>query len=71
MSEQIIVDEAKSRPVNNSPQVYLKTALGLVFVICGMWLVLAWWDAVWVFVRGCAGIILCLIGAVVLALAKE
>lgn len=48
-----------------------KVILGVVFVLLGIWEIIACWDAVWTLIKGCAGIFLILAGVVCFLLATE
>jgi cell division septal protein FtsQ len=53
------------------PKSVLKTAVGLIFIFFGLLAVFAWWQSLLTVIKGCLGIFLILIGAVVVAIAKE
>jgi cytoskeletal protein RodZ len=48
-----------------------KIILGVVFILLGLWAVIAWWKALWVVFKGCIGLFLILVGAITIAIAKE
>jgi hypothetical protein len=49
----------------------VRMALGLILVVSGLMMIFAWWRDLWVVVRGCAGVLVVLAAAVVLAMARE
>lgn len=48
-----------------------KVVLGLVFLVLGVWAIVAWWQYLLMVVRGCIGLFLLLAGVITLAIAKE
>ena len=50
---------------------FMKVILGLVFLVLGVWAIVAWWTDLLCVVRGCIGLFLVLAGIITLAIAKE
>jgi len=48
-----------------------KVVLGLVFLVLGVWAIVAWWQDLLMVVKGCIGLFLLLVGVITLAIAKE
>ena len=49
----------------------LKVILGLAFLALGIALVIRWWGALLIVIKGCIGLFLILAGIITLAIAKE
>lgn len=52
-------------------KVAVRVFLGLLFVFSGLVSVIVWWDQLWAIVKGIVGILLILLGAVILLVAKD
>lgn len=50
---------------------FLKVILGLVFLILGIWAVIALYSDLFILIRGCIGPFLILAGVITLAIAKD
>lgn len=48
-----------------------KVILGIVFLVLGIWAILAWRAQLWTVIRGCMGLFLVLAAVITLAIAKE
>ncbi|MFA5115199.1 MAG: hypothetical protein WC469_03955 [Candidatus Omnitrophota bacterium] len=70
MAEEIKQEE-KKLDVKKLFWTVFKVVLGLVFLILGVWAIVAWWQYLLMVVRGCIGLFLLLAGVITLAIAKE
>lgn len=70
MAEEIKQEEKKV-DANKLFWTIFKVVLGLVFLVLGVWAVVAWWTDLLAVVRGCIGLFLLLAGVITLAIAKE
>jgi len=49
----------------------LKVVLGLLLIVLGIFMVIGWWGALKIVIKGCLGLFLVLCGLITLAIAKE
>lgn len=70
MAEEVKQEEKKV-DLKKAFWVGFKVILGLVFLALGALAIKAWWNDLWLVVRGCIGSFLILAGIITLAIAKE
>lgn len=44
---------------------------GVVLIILGFWAIIAWWDNLVELIKGCAGIVLVLLGALIVVISRK
>ena len=67
MTEEI----KQERESKNIFSTLFKIILGLVFLILGVWAIIALWNDLLVLIKGSIGLFLLLAGIIILAIAKE
>jgi len=70
MAEELKQEESKQDGKKILSTV-LKVILGLVFLVLGVWAVIAWWQDLLLVIKGCIGLFAILAGIITLAIAKE
>lgn len=65
------VKQESGQDAKNILSTVFKVILGLVFLVLGVWIVIAWWNDLLLVIRGCLGLFLILVGIITLAIAKE
>ncbi|MCM8800685.1 MAG: hypothetical protein NC912_01510 [Candidatus Omnitrophica bacterium] len=63
--------EEKKVEIGKVVSTIFKVILGLVFLILGIWAIIAWRKDLWLVIKGCIGPFLVLAGVITLAIAKE
>ena len=63
--------EMEKKPTSEAAKTFFKIILGLIFVIGGIALAIFWWKDLWTVVKGTLGLFLVMVGAIILAIAKE
>jgi hypothetical protein len=61
----------KKPAAKNALSAIFKVILGLVFLVLGIWAIVAWWCDLLILVKGCIGGFLILAGVITLAIAKD
>lgn len=69
--KQEVKEEEKKIDVKKIFSTIFKVILGLVFLVLGVWAIIAWWKDLLLVIRGCIGLFLILAGIIALAIAKE
>jgi len=65
------VKETDSKESKNSTSALLKILLGVVFLVLGIWAIVAWRYDLIVLIKGCVGPFLLLAALITFAIAKE
>jgi len=63
--------EEKKADAKKTISTILKVILGLVFLVLGIWAIVAWWSDLLLVIRGCIGLFLVLAAIITFAIAKE
>ena len=63
--------EEKKADAKKTISTILKIILGLVFLVLGIWAIVAWWSDLLLVIRGCIGLFLVLAAIITFAIAKE
>ncbi|MCD6133960.1 MAG: hypothetical protein J7J25_00295 [Candidatus Omnitrophica bacterium] len=61
----------EKKPASEAAKTFLKIVLGLIFVLGGLALVVVWWKELLSVIKGTLGLFLIMVGAIILAIAKE
>ena len=69
--KQEVEKKEEKKPVSEAFKTFLKVVLGLIFVLGGIALVIVWWRPLLKVIEGTLGLFLILVGAIILAIAKE
>ena len=70
MAEEVKQEEKKADAKKIASTVF-KVILGLVFLVLGIWAIVAWKHDLLTVIKGCIGLFLILAGVITLAIAKE
>ena len=72
MAEEIKKEEAKEKlDAKKMFSTIFKIILGLLFLVLGIWAIIAWWNDLLLVIRGCIGLFLVLASLITFAIAKE
>lgn len=63
--------EKEAKKSGESMKTALKIIVGIVIVLLGLTAVIRWWPDLLVVFRGCIGLLLILVGAITIAIAKD
>jgi len=66
-----VKQEEKKTDAKKAIATVLKVILGLVFLVLGIWVIIAWWKDLLLVIRGCIGLFLILAAIITFAIAKE
>jgi uncharacterized membrane protein len=66
-----VKQEEKKADTKKAISTILKIVLGLVFLVLGIWAIIAWWKDLLLVIRGCIGLFLVLAAIITFAIAKE
>lgn len=66
-----VKQEEKKADAKKAISTILKVILGLVFLVLGIWAIVAWWADLLMVIRGCIGLFLVLAAIITFAIAKE